>query len=292
MTATTTLDIAPSRHPLAAHEITSAALELGANLRSARAAGENLAAGRVQFIAMSGKMGAGKDTFARPILTMLGHQRSAQGYFAYALKAEMTEIFETIREWSKSVPGPLLASLPDAARTSLARAIAETHNIPMGQAREYFAGVLADDVLRDRTLLGTTRTQIVRAAQQNLGTDVRRAQDDQYWVKRTMPTAIDHLAAGASVYFTDTRFSNELSAVRALGGLAIRLDVSPETQLARLRARDGEHLEVTEAQRMHASEVELDDYAFFDVRVSNEGTVAATTALLRAGLELSGLATV
>jgi len=56
---------------------------------------------------------------------------------------------------------------------------------------------------------------------QNFGTDVRRKQDPEYWVKRWKDTVSKQKA---TVLTDDVRFVNEAQAVKDAGGILIRLD--------------------------------------------------------------------
>lgn len=93
----------------------------------------------------------------------------------------------------------------------------------------------------------------VRDIMQLWGTNVRRSQDPDYWVKRAMGTVDKLTAASPSVYpdlvvFDDVRFPSEANAIRDRGGIVVRLDPYPGWK-------------PTEADK-HISEHSLDDYAY------------------------------
>lgn len=238
--------------------------------------------GAVHLVGLSGKLASGKDTVAPLVMDMLGARRREHMSFATVLKDEGDAILASIRSWAglQCVSAPLLP----VQRVDLGRYLATTHQIPFEKAVEFFAGDVADAAIGDVGLHARARTPVTRAFLQKLGTDVRRAQDDLYWVKRTVGPAAAAMATGTSVFFTDVRFPNEADAVRALGGTLIRLDVTEQTQRERLRARDGLELDV--AAGAHPSETALDDYAGFDVRVSNDGPLEETLASIAAILGL------
>lgn len=238
------------------------------------------------FVGMSAKMAGGKDSTAQPVLGLIGVRHAEQHSFAFALKDELDRIFADIRYWAEHMPSTGLSMSQDA-RWSLAGFLSANHDIPVEQAFTFFTDKVAANVLSDPTVHSRVRTPEVRFALQMLGTDVRRAQDDLYWVKRTVRPAAAQLALGKSVYFTDDRFPNEVDSVRDLSGLAVRLDVTRETQLERLRTRDG--LDVSDEALNHISETALDDYPHFDVRVSNDGTPDQTLAAIRDRLRDLGL---
>ncbi len=93
----------------------------------------------------------------------------------------------------------------------------------------------------------------VRDLMQLWGTNVRRSQDQDYWVKRAMQQ-VDTLAGSGPitapdlVVFDDVRFPGEAKAIRARGGIVVRLDPYPGWT-------------PTEADK-HISEHALDDYAY------------------------------
>lgn len=63
---------------------------------------------------------------------------------------------------------------------------------------------------------------LVRALLQNYGTEVRRRDDPDYWVKR-WKEAVGKFTAGAIVVVDDVRFQNEADAVISNNGILIRL---------------------------------------------------------------------
>ena len=242
----------------------------------AREAHTNLASGRVVGLAMSGKLASGKDTVAPAALSRLGMQKLAHLYFAQPIKDEMDEMFTVMRQ---------AESQNHAVVT-----IAQQMDLPYWAAEELVAGLWVP-VLSDLTLHARSRTVEVRRALQYLGTDVRRSQDPDFWVKRSLQQALLEMAAGSSVFFTDARFPNEVDAMHRIGFVVVRLEITAETQRKRLAGRDG--MVPDQSAVNHPSEVALDNFDNFDVRVSNDGPVeiaiaatlealAATTAARKA----------
>ena len=93
----------------------------------------------------------------------------------------------------------------------------------------------------------------VRDIMQLWGTNVRRSQDPDYWVKRAMQQVDTLTAASPSacpdfVVFDDVRFPSEANAIRDRGGIVVRLDPYPGWT-------------PTEADK-HISEHAMDDYAY------------------------------
>lgn len=76
----------------------------------------------------------------------------------------------------------------------------------------------------------------IRRLLQWWGTEYRRAQDADYWVKKGMAEAI-RLADGPTVHLvviTDVRFANEASAIQEAGGLVYEVVASDEVRRERL----------------------------------------------------------
>jgi hypothetical protein len=88
----------------------------------------------------------------------------------------------------------------------------------------------------------------VRWLMQVWGTDLRRAQDPDYWVKRAEEKANDMDYTWP--VFTDVRFPNEADMVVRNGGLIVRVMAPPEVREARLGELPPEH----------ESETAMDEY--------------------------------
>lgn len=246
------------------------------------AAALKLADGAAHLVGVSGKMASGKDTIAPLLMAQMGVFDAEHQSFAKPLKDELDQVFATIRSWAAlgNVPAQMLYG----HRVDLAQYLATMHHIPFCQALDFFAGDLADLVIADPAVHSRMRGDLVRGGLLKLGTEVRRAQDDLYWVKRAARAAVEAIASGRSVFFTDCRFVNEADSLLALGGVVTRLDVTPETQAQRMWDRDG--LAVDPQAAAHKSELDLDEYERFTARVSNDGTIAETLAALRVALQL------
>ena len=260
-----------------AQTVTSLAAAIGAPEALVAKARANITSGAAAFLVVSGWMGSGKDTIAPETLAKLGYTDSEHLYYALPLKAELDAIIADIRSWFFTGGFP---SMTHRRREELAALLAQTHRMPVEHAM-FFVGRLLDQVRMNRLVHARTRTPVIREALQKLGTDVRRAQDADYWVKQALIPAVEALAAGRSVYFTDARFPNEVANAAALGAFSVRLDISREVQLARLMARD--HIAAPSPEQLfHDSETSLDAYPDFDVRVDNTGTLAECLAAVEA----------
>lgn len=252
-----------------------ALLNYGVAEQVAEDAARNLANREVVFLAVSGKMGSGKDTLAPRILDALGYVERDLHFFAAALKEEVNQVIA------------LFLDTRNQSTADVERLLAEKQDIPASDA-EYIVRALRSDVLDGAVTTAYDRTPSVRKALQYWGTEVRRSQDPQYWVKKAVSRAAEGLAAGRSVYATDVRFKNEADAVLACGGLLPRLNITRETQDARIKERDG--IVLTEEARTHLSETDLDDYEGFTTVLATdtltvEETVNALAASLRETME-------
>jgi cytidylate kinase len=211
-----------------------------------------------RFLAMSGHLGSGKDTVA-PLLVRHFGGTPVHEFFAEPLKDEINQVIRLIYK-SYNVMH---------ARSSVATVM------KVGDMRQSIRVVRAlyDDVKNGVVKTAYDRTPSTRDALQLWGTEVRRAENPDYWVDKAMNSSIRALSSADgddnAVYVTDARFTNELDAVRALGGLVIRLEVGREEQGRRILKRDG--TVVTDEMRNHISETEADHYPHFDVVMDTDG---------------------
>lgn len=102
------------------------------------------------------------------------------------------------------------------------------------------------------------------------GTDYRRKQDYDYWVKRGMQEVAETqqipLYEDALFVNTDTRFENEVLIPKQHGFICIRLEVSPENQYKRAWSLGQQF---NEQKRLHSSETALDEFNQFDAVIDN-----------------------
>ena len=207
----------------------------------------NIERGASIVLGVSGRIASGKDTVAPRVLTRVGVTAPRHLFFALALKSEATEIIEMIREAPEGA----------AHHPAFHGVVAKRMGCPSYDAR-FMVETLWSDVRSGVVTSGYDRTTSTRAALQYWGTECRRTQDENYWVKKSMIPVIEEVARGGSVMITDARFENEVDAILATGGAVVRLRVSPEEQRRRLESRDG--LIPTPESLTHASETSLDAY--------------------------------
>ena len=108
----------------------------------------------------------------------------------------------------------------------------------------------------------------MRRGLQYLGSQVRRAQDPDHWVRRAQREAVVALAGGEAFTFTDVRFPTEVHGLQTLGARVVRLSITRATQLERLRLRDG--LAADPDALYHDTETALEGFDGFDEVLDNE----------------------
>ena len=249
--------------------------EIGLNIETVQQAIENLTTGQSAFIGVSGKIGSGKDTVAPILMKILTNNvqqvEIVQEYFAKPLKMEVQQVIDIIREEIARNEEVEWAYPIAVKNVSIAMGIDE-------QDAEYVVETLFHDIADDEeeNIHSYNKVHSVRTVLQYWGTEVRRKQDDNYWVNKAIKAVYEHIANGRSVYVSDVRFPNEADAIKEFLGNVIRLDVSDEEQSRRILARD--NVEVTEMARQHSSEVALDSYEKFNARILTDGFSPAEVA--------------
>ena len=98
------------------------------------------------------------------------------------------------------------------------------------------------------------RTPNVRKMLQFWGTDVRRKQDDNYWVNIVKRQIQDNLNNNVYSFITDARFVNELEMLNSVGATTVLLKAPLEVRLKRLYDRD--KITVSEEALNHPSETD------------------------------------
>lgn len=190
----------------------------------------------VILYAMSGKMGAGKDTIGDEIkerLKSYGHNVVSMSY-ALPIKKEMEEVLNRYEKYK------------DYKMT------AKHFNVSSCEIEEFIRLLNGKDVYR--------RTDESRLAIQYWGTDVRRNQDTNYWINQLVKMIVSELNNGNSVEISDVRFENEADSILDLNGKIIRIELPDKVRVERIVKRDS--LVPTESHLNHISETALDNYKF------------------------------
>ena len=191
---------------------------------------------RAVLFAMSGKMGSGKDTVGDKIGKDNGFNKYEIIKTSYAAPLRK-EISEITKKYKFGYP---------------IETMAEDYNVEKQQIMRLVEMLNGDSIF--------TRTDNARRAIQYWGTDVRRKQNPNYWVNKTVDLVLDMIVDGKSVYVSDARFPNEVNAVYDLGGKVIRLDVPSGVRVDRISYRDGKR--PTNEALNHSSETGLDEFEF------------------------------
>lgn len=209
-------------------------------------------------IVVSGKIAAGKDTLAPLILRRLDPKNEqVQIQFAFALKNEVSQVIQLIRDDMHA----------DAA--VLAERAAAQQDVPVEQALTIVNFILDEIRTGVGPKDGWDKTPGNRLALQFWGTEIRRNQNDNYFVSKAVQSAAAAFSEHKSVFVTDARFPNELIGMAELGFASFRIDVSPEEQQRRFFKREGTPLR--HEATLHPSETALDDYEGFNSRVLTDG---------------------
>ena len=176
-----------------------------------------------RILGLAGPVGAGKTTLAG----QLGRHGFARLPFAQALRDEVLQKFPRTLWAHLATKDERLVFLTEAERFDrIAQAL-------LVKSDHFFRAIL-----------------------QEFGTEVRRADDPDYWVKRWMARA----ANVERIVADDMRFPNECRAVRDLGGWLVRVERPG------CLGRDG-----------HESERALDGWTDWDRIVTNSGDFADLT---------------
>jgi cytidylate kinase len=207
-----------------------------------------------KIIGISGKIGSGKNYLADRLTEELykADYTLDTASFAAPLKAEMGQI---VADFSVHVN-----ESDDDIEHSI-KALASVYNIPFPQMKTLLSYV-KKELKANPQLDGYARSEGIRRGLQFLGTDIRRNQNDRYWVNKFYEQVnldVDF------IFSTDMRFPNEADFVLDEGGVALRLEVPEEVIKERIEKRDG--ISYSEDAHKHISETALDDYPNFSIIV-------------------------
>lgn len=195
------------------------------------------------LIGLAGKFGAGKDAVGDVLVERFGFKKLS---FAEPLRRECADHIYIIRAGRHNhITTPLDADIQ-------------------------FNYITPDQVWEKPTL------SIIRKLLQFWGTDFRRAQDPDYWTKRTAESLAGR--EHERIVITDARFPNEAAMVKFHGKLW-------------LINRPGQQL--TEYHQ-HSSEAFVDQYKDWDLVINNSSDLAAldgkVSAIMRCEFELARVA--
>lgn len=168
------------------------------------------------IIGVSGKIGTGKSTFAQHLQSLMARNHA---------------LGEGV---------PVLRAFGDP----LKQEVAEEFEFPLADC---YTTEGKAKVIQTRAGMKTVRELL-----QYWGTDVRRAQNHDYWVEAFDSYVSQDLRMGNNLIISDARFENEAAWVLDHGGIMLRLDPFEGWQPGPFAG--------------HASETSLDEYPFFTER--------------------------
>ena len=248
-------------------DFNEAAEFVGIDPLTASLAVENIKSGKIVLLAISGKLASGKDSVAEATINALGQHNAVHYYYADAMKNEVDQAIA------------IIAETPQGEDPAVR--LVEEQDIPFHLAQRISTLIQAELAINSK-IHARIRTKNMRDVLQLWGTEIRRTQDPNYWVKKTLRGAISTAASGRSVFITDVRFPNEVDFARALGFFIARIEISPETQAFRLATRDA--LPPTPEALAHSSEHALDQFDGFDAIIDNNGSIESTVERLCAAI--------
>ena len=200
----------------------------------------------VPAIVIAGKMGYGKDYVGNLIKDNFSNVEKIS--FADALKEEVEYIINLIRN------------------NSSLEHIAYEMNVSKDEIKPLYIAMIAFKDINELTVKKKNST--LRFMLQYWGTDVRRKNNENYWVQKTVDKILEINKLGNVALITDGRFPNELKGVSELNGITIQLDISREKQIENLLNRDG-ILPNKEAFN-HPSETSYLEYKDFDLILTED----------------------
>ena len=200
----------------------------------------------VPAIVIAGKMGYGKDYVGNLIKNSFSNIEKIS--FADSLKEEVEHIINLIRN------------------NSSLEHIAYEMNVSKDEIKPLYIAMIAFKDINELTVKKKNST--IRFMLQYWGTDVRRKNNENYWVQKTVNKILEINKLGNVALITDGRFPNELKGVSELNGITIQLDISKEKQIENLLNRDG-ILPNKEAFN-HPSETSYLEYKDFDLILTED----------------------
>ena len=200
----------------------------------------------VPAIVIAGKMGYGKDYVGNLIKNSFSNIEKIS--FADSLKEEVENIINLTRN------------------NSSLEHIAYEMNVSKDEIKPLYIAMIAFKDINELTVKKKNST--IRFMLQYWGTDVRRKNNENYWVQKTVNKILEINKLGNVALITDGRFPNELKGVSELNGITIQLDISKEKQIENLLNRDG-ILPNKEAFN-HPSETSYLEYKDFDLILTED----------------------
>ena len=207
-----------------------------------------------KVIGFAGKMASGKDYTAELVMNQL-REKSVVYHTTYA---------KALREELDQIIGMIKAGVSD-------QVIADEMTITTKQAAKVRSICESDPNWNQLFYSSKGRTDNVRQLLQYFGTDVRRAQNPNYWVdkvKEEIELAIEFSAD--YVFVTDVRFPNEADLIKKdFKGKLIKCVAAEELRQERIAERN---VKVNQSELTHRSENSLETYEGFHLIVDTGST--------------------
>lgn len=196
------------------------------------------------LIGFSGKIASGKSTLSRSVAQCLAGDNYRVLSYATALKNEVQDIYDHVTKADYQPEGDTLWKGMEP------------------QDVDHIVSLVKEDLEKGIVHTSRDRSPLSRHLSQYLGTNVRRSQDNDYWITK-FNNVLSCIQPGTLVVVDDVRFNNEAINIKKQGGVLVRIEVAPEVRKQRVMRRDGNVASVVSS---HPSEVELDNRRdLFDV---------------------------
>jgi len=207
------------------------------------------------WVVISGKMASGKDTVAGEL------DRLRYGGSAVTLRygdLMRRELDQALSVWRDD---------PGMGMDRAVGAMSEALSLSRDRATQLVQALNDDFSQSQGALTAWDRTNGLRFALQYLGGAWRTASDPDYWARTA---ALDAMRARehSPVLLTGGRFQPDVEIPRMLGALVLRIDVSEQVQLDRLKSRDG--LAPDPEALRHPGETLLDSWPGFTARINGD----------------------
>ena len=210
-----------------------------------------------KIISLSGYKGSGKDAVFKELPKVFPQYTFKRLAWADPLKKEVSEIF--------GIDLKLLHANEETKNNTLT----EIYPFKFNMLRRLFAPAVKFGLCY---LKHSDRLLTVREVLQYWGTEVRRAQDPDYWIKQTIGRIDSHVELNDVLVLTDTRFPNELREVHKRQGISVWLDRKDHDQ-----------------KESHSSEQSIADFTMFGVEARGHQDLEGTMRDLKEILQISKL---